>query len=168
MMCTAPGYGLWAKEKGKKIKLPEFEITVNPPLPHDLSSGGDDEHVQFCAGITCLYLGQITESFPWFLKSAEQGNPDAMMMLAAGYEYVKKDAAKAEKWYRDALEHAHPDAQKNLDELLAGRTQAPVFSMTRDYDFEYKPTSSLSSGLSSGGARMRKGNFITTERFFGQ
>lgn len=61
------------------------------------------------------------KAFPYLLKAAEAGNPDAQNMVGfvlEGVEGIDADNAKAEEWYRKAANLGNAKAQCNLGRLL--------------------------------------------------
>jgi TPR repeat protein len=50
----------------------------------------------------------------WFLRLAEQGNTDAMFMLASLHDEEFKNPSLAAEWYQRAAEKGHAPARYNL------------------------------------------------------
>jgi TPR repeat protein len=143
MMCVVSAFSAYGQDKSEvkqkdcTFKLADFTITVNPPLPHDITDV-EDEHVQFCIGMVYSYtLGEQAKGTSHFIKSAELGNPDAAIILARMHDR-NKNRADAETWYRKALELGHPDAQEDLDRFLASDPAPTGFKATRRYTYEWK------------------------------
>ena len=62
------------------------------------------------------------ESFRWYMKAAEQGNPDAENNVGAAYAHgqgVKQDMTQAITWLTKAADQGQPIAQTNLGVIYA-------------------------------------------------
>lgn len=73
-------------------------------------------------GMAAAGAGDTKTAFELWRPLAEQGDPDARMLLGTLYEhgeYVKQDAAEALKWYRLSAEQGQPIAQFNLGGMYA-------------------------------------------------
>lgn len=61
------------------------------------------------------------EAYPYFLKAAEAGHPEAQNVVGVMLEYaqgVDLNASLAEEWYRKAARQGNPKAQSSLGRLL--------------------------------------------------
>lgn len=75
------------------------------------------------------------ESIKWAEKAAEQGNTDAMWVLALAYEHgrgIAKDLAKASEYYRRGAEQGHAACQNSLGCMYLNGTL-----MARDMETGY-------------------------------
>lgn len=81
---------------------------------------------------TILYFGQYGQAveyaaaYPYLLKAAEAGHPEAQNTVGAMLESAKgvgRDASNAEEWYRKAAKQGHAKAQSCLGRLLGPEVQ---------------------------------------------
>jgi TPR repeat protein len=62
----------------------------------------------------------LEQAFKWFKKAAEQGKPDAQLLLARAYKYgegVQTNAPEAIRWYTKAAEQGDEEAPSELGRI---------------------------------------------------
>ena len=74
------------------------------------------------AGLDAYFKGDYVTAHHHLKPEAEHGNPVAQFFLGGMYAKglgVPLDKAQAVRWYRAAAQQGDPDAQRNLDDLIA-------------------------------------------------
>jgi hypothetical protein len=114
-----------------------WKLTVKPPSTRTVS-GLNDSYVQTAFGI-CLLRMDLDIAMSWLLRAALQDEMDAIMFLAVNYATTQevKNASEAERWFRKAVELGNPDAQTNLDNLLAGKDIDTSIKLSNGYNFSF-------------------------------
>lgn len=123
------GTGGYAKGKWK--------LSINPPFPHPVS-GIDDSYVQTALGLGLLNMEPET-GMSWLLRAALQNEMDAIMILAVAYASNQKvkNVTEAERWFRKAIELGNPEAETQLDNLLAGKSIDTSVKASHGYSFGF-------------------------------
>lgn len=68
-----------------------------------------------------VFVSHATRIEPWLQREADEGNPDAEVLVAGAYasgELVARDPVAANRWFRRAADHGHPGAQLALGRQL--------------------------------------------------
>jgi TPR repeat protein len=96
-----------------------------------------DSFEQLLAGLEYSRLGNYNKAFEWYLKSANQNNPDAQALTGKLYERgqgVRRDLAKAVEWYKKGAEQGSIEAQVRLGVLYKeGRGVRRDYRLSSDY-----------------------------------
>ena len=137
--CYANGFGV-PKDKTEADKWYNKSVIDKFKETKALAEQGDVT-AQYDVGFDYLFgnpgaTRDTVEAVKWIRKSAEQGNMDALNMLAEIYDEgfrVPQDYAESAKWYRKAAEQGDAGAQNNLGVMYRKGEGVP-----QDYVEAYK------------------------------
>ena len=96
---------------------PRVDIAAVTALATSGDADAQLELANYYSGASKDGKAKPAEAFRWYLKAAEQGNPEAeeaagrMLLYGIG---VPADTSAAMEWYRKAAEHGRPESQGRL------------------------------------------------------